>query len=97
MKYDLNHTKFTRKQLAQYIIIFLIKSGAEAILDVLVMPVALGAGLLDLLAGPKHSWDLFHRMMIGFKHVDEWIDQFGMLTPGDLETSSARWISKIKK
>jgi len=97
MKLDLNQTKFTRMQLMQYIIIFLIKSGAEAILDILVMPVALGAGLLDLLAGPKHSWDLFHRMMIGFKHVDDWIDQFGMLSPSELDTNSEKWKSKLNK
>jgi hypothetical protein len=97
MNPTLKQNKFSRKQLVQYIFIFLIKSGLEAILDILVMPVALGAGLLDFLAGPKHSADLFHRMMIGFKFVDDWIDQFGMLNPGDLESESAKWKSRFYK
>ena len=97
MNHDLNRQKFTRVQLLQYITVFLIKTGAEAILDVIVMPVALVAGLLDFIAGPRHSWDLFHSMMKGFQRVDEWIDQFGMLTPADLETNKEKWMSKINK
>ena len=85
MKQELKQQKFTRVQLLQYITIFLIKTGAEAVLDIIVMPVALIAGFLDFIAGPKHSADLFHKMMAGFQRVDEWIDQFGMLTPDDLK------------
>ncbi|NQV51148.1 MAG: hypothetical protein HQ507_11655 [Candidatus Marinimicrobia bacterium] len=97
MKRDLKQHKFTRIQLVQYITVFLIKTGAEAILDVIVMPVALVAGLLDFIAGPQHSWDLFHKMMYGFHRMDEWIDQFGMLTPADLETNRTKLMSKYTK
>jgi hypothetical protein len=88
MKREPKQHKFTRIQLVQHMTVFLIKTGAEAILDVIVMPVALLAGLLDFIAGPKHSANLFYRMMNGFQRVDEWINQFGMLTPAELETTS---------
>ncbi|MBC8374497.1 MAG: hypothetical protein H8E26_00545 [FCB group bacterium] len=87
MKLDLKQHKFTRSQLVKHIAVFLIKTGAEAILDVIVMPVALIAGLLDFIAGPRHSANLFYKMMDGFQRVDEWIDQFGMLAPADIETT----------
>ena len=97
MNHDLKQPKFTRIQLVQHISVFIIKTGAEATLDVIVMPVALVAGLLDFIAGPKHSADLFHKMMKGFQRVDEWIDQFGMLTTTDLETNREKWVSKFNK
>ena len=84
---DLKRHNFTRRQLVQHIAVFIIKTGAEAVLDVIVMPVALVAGLLDFIAGPRHSANLFYRMMNGFQRVDEWIDQFGMLTPADLDAT----------
>ena len=60
MSPTLKQNKFTRMQLVQYIFIFLIKSGLEAILDILVMPVALGAGLLDFFLLNRPYPRLFH-------------------------------------
>ena len=97
MKRDLKRHKFTRLQLLQYITVFLVKTGAEAILDVIVMPVALVAGVIDFIAGPKHSADLFHSMMRGFQRIDAWINQFGMLTPADIDVSREKWTSKFNK
>ncbi len=73
--------KVGRARLLSDLAIFLLKSGAEAILDVLVMPVAITAGALDFLAGPKHSHDLFYRMMAVFKRIDDRIDQFAPIEP----------------
>ena len=74
---DIQLPESDRAKLISDLVVFLIKSGLEAVMDIMVMPFALAAGLLDFLAGPKHNRKFFYRMMAAFRDLDERIDQFG--------------------
>jgi hypothetical protein len=66
------------------VIVFQVKCGLEAVLDVTLIPISLGAALLDLVFGNWRRPHLFHAVLRLGERCEGWIDLWGV-APVDTE------------
>jgi hypothetical protein len=72
----------TRWQLVRDVVVFQIKLGMEAALDLTLIPVSLAAAALDLLLGNWRRPRWFHALLRFGERCEHWIDLWGVATPG---------------
>ena len=72
----------TRWRLARDVIVFQIKLGLEAVLDLTLIPVSLAAAALDALLGNWRQPRWFHAVLRFGERCEHRIDLWGAATPG---------------
>jgi hypothetical protein len=72
----------TRWRLFRDVVVFQIKLGLEALLDLTLIPVSLAAAGLDLLLGNWQRPRWFHRVLRFGERCERRIDLWGAATPG---------------
>jgi hypothetical protein len=70
----------TRWQLVHDVVIFQIKLGLEALLDIALIPISLAAAGLDFVFGNWRSPRLFHAVLRVGERCEDWIDLWGIPT-----------------
>ena len=70
----------TRWQLAHDVVVFQIKLGLEALLDLTLIPVSLAAAALDLVLGNWRQPRLFHAVLRLGERCEDWLDLWGVAT-----------------
>jgi hypothetical protein len=74
--------KGSRWRLARDVVVFQIKLGMEALLDITLIPVSLAAAGLDLVLGNWRRPRWFHAVLRFGERCEHWIDLWGIATPG---------------
>jgi hypothetical protein len=74
--------KGSRWRLARDVVVFQVKLGMEALLDITLIPVSLAAAGLDLLLGNWRQPRWFHGVLRFGERCEHWIDLWGVATPG---------------
>jgi len=72
----------TRWRLVRDVVVFQIKLGMEAALDLMLIPVSLAAAALDLLLGNWRRPRWFHAVLRFGERCEHWIDLWGIATHG---------------
>jgi hypothetical protein len=72
----------TRWRLPRDVVVFQVKLGMEAVLDITLIPVSLAAAALDLLLGNWRRPRWFHAVLRFGERCEHWIDLWGAATPG---------------
>jgi hypothetical protein len=72
----------TRWRLVRDVVVFQIKLGMEAVLDITLIPVSLAAAALDLVLGNWRRPRWFHAVLRFGERCEHWIDLWGIATPG---------------
>jgi hypothetical protein len=72
----------TRWRLVRDVVVFQIKLGMEAVLDIALIPVSLAAAALDLVLGNWRQPRWFHAVLRFGERCEHWIDLWGIATPG---------------
>jgi hypothetical protein len=72
----------TRWRLVRDVVVFQIKLGMEAVLDLTLIPVSLAAAALDLLLGNWRQPRWFHAVLRFGERCEHRIDLWGIATPG---------------
>ena len=72
----------TRWRLLRDVVVFQVKLGMEAVLDITLIPVSLAAAGLDLLLGNWRQPRWFHAVLRFGERCEHWIDLWGIATPG---------------
>jgi hypothetical protein len=72
----------TRWRLLRDVVVFQVKLGMEAVLDIMLIPVSLAAAGLDLLLGNWRRPRWFHAVLRFGERCEHWIDLWGIATPG---------------
>ena len=72
----------TRWRLLRDVVVFQIKLGMEAVLDITLIPVSLAAAGLDLLLGNWRRPRWFHAVLRFGERCEHWIDLWGSARPG---------------
>jgi hypothetical protein len=72
----------TRWRLLRDVVVFQIKLGMEAVLDITLIPVSLAAAALDLLLGNWRQPRWFHAVLRFGERCEHWIDLWGSARPG---------------
>jgi len=70
----------TRWQLAHDVVIFQVKLGLEALLDIALIPVSLAAAGFDLVLGNWRQPHFFHAVLRLGEQCEDWIDLWGVAT-----------------
>ncbi len=73
----------TRWRLVRDVVVFQIKLGMEAVLDITLIPVSLAAAGLDLLLGNWRRPKWFHAVLRFGERCEHRINLWGVPTPGD--------------
>ena len=76
------HERPSRFRLLRDVVVFQIKLGMEALLDLTLIPVSLGAAVLDLLFGNWRRPRWFHAVLRFGERCERWSDLWGVATPG---------------
>lgn len=82
----------TRWQLAHDVVVFQVKLGLEALLDIALIPVSLAAAALDFVLGNWRRPQVFHAVLRFGERCEDWIDLWGVpapeanTQPGNVET-----------
>jgi hypothetical protein len=76
------HEQGTRWRLLQDVVVFQVKLGMEAVLDLTLIPVSLVAAVLDGLLGNWRRPRWFHAVLRFGERCERWIDLWGVATPG---------------
>jgi hypothetical protein len=72
----------TRWRLLRDVVVFQVKLGMEAVLDITLIPVSLAAAALDLALGNWRRPRWFHAVLRFGERCEHWIDLWGIATPG---------------
>lgn len=72
----------TRWRLLRDVVVFQIKLGMEAVLDIMLIPVSLAAAALDLLLGNWRRPRWFHAVLRFGERCEHLINLWGIATPG---------------
>lgn len=72
----------SRWRLLRDVVVFQIKLGMEALLDITLIPVSLAAAGLDLVLGNWRQPRWFHSVLRFGERCEGWIDVWGIATPG---------------
>ena len=72
----------TRWRLLRDVVVFQVKLGMEAVLDLTLIPVSLAAAALDLVLGNWRRPRWFHAVLRFGERCEHWIDLWGAATPG---------------
>jgi hypothetical protein len=72
----------TRWQLARDVVVFQVKCGLEAVLDVTLIPISMAAAALDLVLGHWRRPRLFHAVLRFGERCEGWIDLWGVGNAG---------------
>jgi hypothetical protein len=72
----------TRWRLLRDVVVFQLKLGMEAVLDLTLIPTSLAAAALDLLLGNWRRPRWFHAVLRFGERCEHWIDLWGVATPG---------------
>ncbi|HEX9208703.1 MAG TPA: hypothetical protein VF851_10730 [Steroidobacteraceae bacterium] len=72
----------SRWRLLRDVVVFQIKLGMEAVLDLTLIPVSLAAAGLDLVLGNWRRPRWFHAVLRFGERCEHWIDLWGIATPG---------------
>jgi hypothetical protein len=78
----------SRWRLARDVVVFQIKLGMEAVLDIMLIPVSLAAAGLDLVLGNWRRPRWFHAVLRFGERCEHSIDLWGIATPGVDEPQS---------
>ena len=71
----------TRWRLARDVVVFQLKLGMEAVLDIMLIPVSLAAAGLDLVLGNWRRPRWFHAVLRFGERCEHWIDLWRIATP----------------
>lgn len=74
----------SRLRIVRDVLVFQIKCGLEAVLDVVLIPISLGAAALDLVLGHWRRPRVFHAVLRFGERCENWIDLWGV-APSDGE------------
>jgi hypothetical protein len=74
--------KGSRWRLLRDVVVFQLKLGMEAVLDIMLIPVSLAAAALDLVLGNWRRPRWFHAVLRFGERCEHWIDLWGIPTPG---------------
>jgi hypothetical protein len=77
-----NADRGTRWRLVRDVVVFQVKLGMEAVLDLATIPTSLAAAALDLLLGNWRRPRFFHAVLRFGERCESWIDLWGAATPG---------------
>jgi hypothetical protein len=72
----------SRWRLARDVVVFQAKLGMEALLDIALIPLSLGAAGLDLVLGNWRRPRWFHAVLRFGERCENWIDLWRVATPG---------------
>jgi len=72
----------SRWRLARDVVVFQTKLGMEALLDIALIPLSLGAAGLDLVLGNWRRPRWFHAVLRFGERCENWIDLWRVATPG---------------
>jgi hypothetical protein len=72
----------TRWRLARDVVVFQLKLGMEAVLDIMLIPLSLAAAGLDLVLGNWRRPRWFHAVLRFGERCEHWIDLWRIATPG---------------
>jgi hypothetical protein len=72
----------SRWRLLRDVVVFQVKLGMEAVLDITLIPVSLAAAGLDLLLGNWRRPRWFHAVLRFGERCEHWIDLWGSARPG---------------
>ena len=72
----------TRWRLVRDVVVFQLKLGMEAVLDLALIPASLAAAALDLLLGNWRRPRWFHAVLRFGERCEHWIDLWGVAAPG---------------
>ena len=72
----------SRWRLARDVVVFQTKLGMEALLDIALIPLSLGAAGLDLVLGNWRRPRWFHAVLRFGERCENWIDLWRIATPG---------------
>ena len=72
----------SRWRLARDVVVFQTKLGMEALLDIALIPLSLGAAGLDLVLGSWRRPRWFHAVLRFGERCENWIDLWRIATPG---------------
>jgi hypothetical protein len=72
----------TRWRLVHDVVVFQVKLGMEAVLDLALIPASLAAAALDLALGNWRRPRWFHATLRFGERCEHWIDLWGVATPG---------------
>ena len=78
----------TRWRLLRDVVVFQIKLGMEAVLDITLIPASLAAAGLDLVLGNWRRPRWFHAVLRFGERCENWIDIWRIATPGSDEPQS---------
>jgi hypothetical protein len=84
---DRETTPVNRWQFFRDVLVFQMKLVLDAIRDVILFPVSIGAALLDLVSSGERTGQSFYRVFAMGRRTDVWINLFG--TYGSPDKSSA--------
>ncbi len=73
---DLDATPVDRWQFFRDVLVFQVKLALDAMRDVILVPVSLGAALLDLVSSGERTGRSFYRVFAMGKRTDIWINLF---------------------
>ena len=72
----------TRWQLARDVVVFQVKLGLEAVLDITLIPISLAAAAVDFVLGNWRRPRLFHGVLRFGERCETWIDLWGVRPAG---------------
>jgi hypothetical protein len=73
----MHEPEITRWALIRDLFVFQLKLAMDAIRDLLLSPVSIFCGLIDILSGHSHSQSYFHKLMAFGHQTDSWLNLFG--------------------
>ena len=66
-----------RWTLIRDVLVFQLKLAVDAVRDVVLSPISLGAAVLDLLTGADRERPFFYQVLLAGRRTEGWIDLFG--------------------
>ena len=86
-----------RWALLRDVLVFQVKLAADAVRDVVLVPISLGAALLDLISGTERDGLYFHQVIAAGRRSEGWINLFGNDTePEGSVTSIDRVVERME-
>lgn len=90
---------YRRRQLIRDVLVFQIKLLFDALRDLILSPIALVCGFVDLLTGAQKDRSLYWQLMKVGAMTDRWINLFGEHDPVDSELGANvdQWVNDADK
>jgi hypothetical protein len=85
-----------RWRLLRDVLVFQVKLAMDALRDVVLSPLSLGAALLDLATGTERDPSWFERVLATGRRTERWIDLFGAARGGEEPPGIDRLVARVE-